>query len=327
MKNKTYLYLIIALVISAVACKKEQAAPISDEIPTESLKIYRSIKAFEQKVNNGTLFKSDEMIEVDSAIWYSEALQNYLYARPDLTFEHFIQHKTNFHLTVDEALMVPLSDLQALVAYMETQLDAELALIDSDEKHLRFTDVALDSIDGNTAYLSINSVYGKDFPYGHWYTAFQEGEDWMWGTLGQEFGMPAAGMCDGTQYGVSDASDELMKKLNNPSVQYPWPYTFVSLSMHETRGEYYETPEWPYYRLYMGWDYPEQNCLTHDLLNFYLTESHKIIYNYDEGFRPEGKSMVQVYIRDALILHDPYPNNYHNYEVTYGIRVPLPDEY
>jgi len=80
-------------------------------------------------------------------------------------------------------------------------------------------------------------------------------------------------------------------------------------------------------RLYVGWDYPEDNCLTNDTLTYYLIQSHEIINDYNEGLRPPGKNFVSVYIIDDLAFNQDHGWHYHLYQVTYGIPVDigLPD--
>jgi hypothetical protein len=323
MKHKTSLLLAFALTISILSCKKETTVPGTDEIPVESLKIYRSIMAFEELVTNSTNLKSGEMIELDSAVWYTEALQNYYHARPDIAFENFMLFKTTHLLEIDNNSMISFLELQTLFNLMESNYEDELMEIPSSEKHLRFTDVAIDSIEGNNAYLSVTRVYGKDFPYGDWYTAFEDDDDWIWGTYTQHHGDPPKGKCDGTFIGVSDGSDELMRKLNNPTILYPYPYTFLITSL-ETKtidGLHYEGFEG---RLFVGQGSADDHCLNSTALNHYLTESHSIIHNEIEGFRPSGKSMKHVQINDDFYLNNgPY---FHQYYVTYGVIIPLPFE-
>lgn len=74
----------------------------------------------------------------------------------------------------------------------------------------------------------------------------------------------------------------------------------------------------------MGWNYPAQNCLTADTLNYYLLQSHMIINNYNEGLRPQGKEFSHVEITDDLIPWVGMQRYFHNYKVTYGVKIPLP---
>ncbi len=329
MRNKIIFSLFALMAFGLLSCTKDQTNPTNNEMYAESFKLYRSLKTFEQKLDNADLLKSGELVEVDSLVWYVEALINYQYAVPDQAFEKFIRNQSYYSLEMSGSLMVPLNEALLLYEFIELLYEDELEQIPSDEKQLRLTDVALDSITGNTAHLSITNIYGSGGAVGY-YRPFEEGDDWIWGTLTQIYGDPPAGKCNGTMVGVSDGSDELMKKLNNPLIQYAGPYTWIPASLEtiDLRGFDYETEPpvaWPLHRLYVGWDYPEDNCLTHELLNFYLFESHKIIYDFNEGVRPEGKSMKHVQIDDDLKLGE-FPDKHHWYRVTYGIRIIKPNE-
>jgi hypothetical protein len=219
--------------------------------------------------------------------------------------------------------MATMTAFETMYDQMEADLLAELEQIPSEEKNLRFADVRLDSLLGSTAYISVVRAFGFKFIYGA-YEPFQEDDDWYWGTLGQEeFNNPPLGKCDNTMQGVSDGSDELERRLNNPYFEYAGPWRFIPTSIGDPIV-FHGLDDF-YGRLYAGWNYPENNCLTNELLTYYLEESHKILYNLNEGIRPIGKHLYDVQIYDQLLL---LPDNegmyYHEYEATYGILTLIP---
>jgi len=219
MKNKVYLLSVIVFAAMVLfSCKKEpvtQTDNQDNEMMAQSKKIVSLIKNFEEKMNS--TLKSGEMISLDSVVWNTEALENYTYAYPDSSAKDYQFFRANYTLTVDANKMVLLSDVQALYNQMTADYTASLSSIQSDIKHLIFTDVALDSVVGTTAYLSAARGFGYDWVLNR-YWGFAADDDWYWGTLGQEYGNPPLGKCDGTEYGVSDGSDELQWRLNNPVV-------------------------------------------------------------------------------------------------------------
>jgi len=315
MKKLPLVILLPLLVGLLFSCKKEQE-PISSKIDQAQLEksqqIIRQIEGFDTKLNSN--LKSGETISVDSLVWYTEALENYNNARPDLQYENFAVSKTTYTATLDNGSL-SMQDVSALFSSMQTDLEAELANLSPTDDKLKLTDVALDSIEGNTAYLSANRVFGLRLIAGT-YWPFEEGEDWLWGTLGQEFGNPPLGKCDGTMIGVSDASDELAWKLNHPDVIPVQPYIFTNIITLETEGFSYEG------RLYFGWNYPENNCLTSDTLNYYLEQSHLIINDINEGLRPPELHFSHVSIYDALIPGGEESSwHFHYYYVSYGDKV------
>ena len=308
LKNIIYL-IMISLMISA--CQKETTEkPTANNADEQNRAIVRLIRSFDSKLTNG--LKSGESLSVDSAVWYTEALQNYHHARPDQQYEATKVSKHSYAMTIDNN-RVTIDDIAVLYEAIETDNTLGLAALQGDDNYLKLTDVNLDSLTNNTAYISSTSVYGLRLIAGL-YMSFKDGDDWIWGTLGQELGSPPAGKCDSTLYGVSDASDELAWRLNHPAVSTV-PYVFVNLEMHETEGFSYNE------RLYIGWNYPENNCLTSDTLNYYLLQSHMIINDPNEGLRPTGKEFSHVEIIDDLAMSSNYSWHFHHYYVTYGIKI------
>jgi hypothetical protein len=275
-----------------------------------SKQVITRIKNFDAKMRSN--LKAGEKISIDSSVWNLEALQNLTYAFPDSAMNDFKVMKSNYTIGIDDNGMVLMSDVQSVYTQMEDSLLYKYGQITSDAKVLRFSDVALDSIVGRTAYLS--ATFGFAFNILSFYLPFEDDDDWLWGTLTQTYGDPPLGKCNGTEYGVSDGSDELQRRLNNPYLLFDGQYTFTDLETVEATGYDYNE------RLYVGWDYPENNCLTNDLLDYYLVQSHNIINNYSEGLRIEGKSFASVQIDDDLLIAN-YPKHFHYYYVTYGIRI------
>jgi hypothetical protein len=264
---------------------------------------------------------------VDSLVWYTEALENYNHARPDLQYENFAVSKTTYTAALDNGSL-SMQDASALFNTMQSDLETELANLNPTDDKLKLTDVVLDSIEGNTAYLSANRVFGLSISA--MYDAFDEDDDWIWGTVGQEDGTPPVGKCDGTMVGVSDGSDELMRRLNDPNFTYDQRYIFVGLvpvnyingmTWTELNGDpllfliHDLQPDF-------SWDY----CLTSEALSEQLTNAHSILYNYvnQGGVRPQGKHLSSVIIEDNFISIQYISHLLHNYHATYGTLVPAP---
>ncbi|MDD4374400.1 MAG: hypothetical protein PHG67_10820 [Bacteroidales bacterium] len=316
MKKISRLWIIIPLLTLFVySCKKEQEPmtnSMDQSLIEKSQQIIQRIEAFDTKLTGN--FKSGENISVDSLVWYTEALENYNNARPDLAYENFVVSKTTYTVTLDNGNL-SMEDAAALYSIMQADLETELANLDPTDDKLKLTDVALDSIEGNTAYLSVKRVIGLKLIAGT-YLPFQNGVDWYWGTLNQESGYPPLGKCDGTMIGISDASDELTRKLNHPDVIPAQPYIYTDIISRTTDGFVYDS------RLYVGWNYPENNCLASDTLNYYLEQSHLIINDISEGLRPPGLDFSHVSILDELVPGGEDRSwHFHFYTVSYGVKV------
>ncbi len=313
MKNSIlYLISISFAVLLLASCSKEKIKNDTGTLATDqrSSTILKLIRAFDTKLSTG--FKSGESLSIDSAVWYAEALQNYNHARPDQQYEATKVSKQTYALTIENG-QLGMDDMATLYQNIDNDRVQQMSALGEGDHYLKLTDVNIDSIVGTTAYLSSTNVFGLRLIEGL-YLPFQEGDDWIWGTLGQDLGSPPAGKCDGSMYGVSDASDELAWKLNHPAVSTV-PYVFVSCTTYTAVGFDYDE------RLYIGWNYPQNNCLTSDTLNYYLQQSHLILNDPAEGLRPLGKEFCNVEIIDELVMSSTNSWHIHFYNVSYGIKI------
>lgn len=331
MNKISRLWIIIPLLALFVySCKKDQEPmtnPVDQAQLEKSQQIIRQIEGFDTKLNSN--LKSGESISVDSLVWYTEALENYNNARPDLAYENFMVSKTTYTATLDNGNL-SMQDAAALYSSMQTDLETELANLDPTDDKLKLTDVALDSIEGNTAYLSASRVFGINIAV--LYDEFEEDDDWIWGTVEQTlYGDPPAGKCDGTMYGVSDGSDELQRRLNNPNFAFDQQFVIVDLvTIEYINGGAWSDGNGPLLfwinenQPNFSWEY----CLTNEALTEQLTNAHTILYNYvgDGGVRPQGLDLSNVIIDDDFISINFESNLLHNYTATYGYRVLKPIE-
>lgn len=306
---KTSLYIAIIFLVLIASCNKTHETPILTGTDKNAKELVKMLQAIETKITSG--LKSSESMVIDSAVWCAEALLNYRNARADQWYASFEIQQYTYTMHLSDGL-AGLGQLAALYNHMTADIHQSLLQMEGTENFLKLADLRLDSIEGNTAHLRMTGVFGLNLIAGL-YLPFKADDDWIWGTPGQHHGQAPAGKCDGTMVGVSDASDELQRKLNYPAVQYAEPYVFINLTTRYTDGFYYNG------RLYLGWNYPEHNCLTSDTLNHFLLQSHMIINNYNEGLRPQGKEFSHVEITDDLLLG---AKHFHRYEVTYGVRIP-----
>jgi len=315
--------IIIILAIAGVAftihsCKKntmEKPVNENDQMLSRSQKVVALIQKFDAKIKGN--LKSGEMITADSAVWNMEASLNYNYAISDSSAANLLVKKSFYTIDVNAGQMVSMDDVTTVYGQMDDTLNIQYNGITNTVKHVAFADVNMDSVVGTTGYLSVTTGFGVDLP--RTYVPFAEDDDWIWGTLMEEYGEPPAGKCDGTEVGVSDGSDELQWRLNNPMPVPTQQIFYTDLVTLETTGFDF-TDENVNARLYVGWDYPQQNCLTNDTLTYYLNQSDDIIYtyDYDGGLRPPDKDFVRVKIIDDLLYRSSGNYYLHYYFVTYG---------
>ncbi len=319
---KKIIFVLLAVMALTYSCKKDVSDIEENQTNTEIVKnneVINLIKQFETKMQS--TLKSGEYIDLDSAVWNMEALQNYSYAYPDSSTRDFVVLKSYYTITVNSNNKVLMTDVQAVNQLMEDTLLYQLSQFPEEVKCMKFWDVNADSVVGTTAFLSATSGFGLNLLLGIYY-GFDEDDDWWWGTLGEEYGNPPAGKCDGTMFGVSDGSNEIQWRLNYPAYQPTQQLFYTSLVTLNATGFEWEDG---YPLLYVSENYPTEDCLTDDLLAFYLTNAHNIFNTYESngGLRPSGKDFVSVKIIDDLTT-SAGPQYYHLHEVTYGIPSLIP---
>ena len=154
-------------------------------------------------------FKNGTMMTLDTAVWNLEALLTNFGGYPDSASDKFILMRSHFTLPINANGLVSMDDVQALYQQMVDSITVQLNSIAGTVKFLKFSDVRQDSVVGGTAYITSNNGYGQGFILGL-YPPFTD--DWIWGTLGEEYGTPPLGNCDGTDL-TSDGSDEIQYRL------------------------------------------------------------------------------------------------------------------
>ena len=307
MKKISRLWIIIPLLALFVySCKKEQEPmtnPVDQAQLEKSQQIIQRIEAFDAKLTGN--FKSGESISVDSLVWYTEALENYSHARPDLAYEHFVVNKTTYTVTLDNGSL-SLTDAANVYADMQTDLANEMAELPGSNNYLKLTDVALDSVQGNTAYVSASRVIGLRLVAGI-YEPFDADDDWIWGY--------DQGRCDGTMAGVSDASNEIQRRMNNPWVVPDRNYRFILNTLEITEVDPIGNPEFQG-RLFGG-AYDFYHCISDEMMTYYLEQSHLILNDPSEGIQPNNKHLYHLQIDDALYGGGNSLISHH-YIATYG---------
>jgi hypothetical protein len=276
-----------------------------------SKKVIALIHNFEQKMEDAR--KSGETIILDSAVWNLEASLNYNYADPEEAVGEYSFSKSNYTLSIDANGEVLMSDVQQLYTAMEQDLGNTNK--SSDETVIIFSDVALDSIDSGTAYMSGTNGYSSGIARN--YAPFDEDDDWIWGTIT----MPLAGKCDGSDM-TSDGSNELEWRLNNPLPvsQVPiYGYTdLVTIHTSPIDADYWD-------KIYIDPTGQLYACLYNEQLTYYLNQADIILYSYDGqgGERPLGLDLISINIEDDFIggQNTPY---FHSYYISYGIPLLVP---
>lgn len=277
--------------------------PVDQSLIEKSQQIIRQIEGFDNKLNSN--LKSGETISVDSLVWYTEALENYTHARPDLAFENFVVNKTTYTVNLDNGSL-SLTDAANVYANMQTDLENEMAELEGGDNYLKLTDVALDSVQGNTAYVSASRVIGLRLVAGI-YEPIDADDDWYWGY--------DQGRCDGTMAGVSDASNEIQRRMNNPWVVPEESYRFILNTLETVEVDVFFDRQFEF-RLFGGFGTGPFFCIEDNYLTHYLEQSHLIFTDPAEGIVPNNKQLYHISIDDRSYLDGGYTS--HHYFATYG---------
>jgi len=301
--NKKIIYTLTAFLgISLLvlnACKKDDMPNKTAEVywTAEDVRIQNSILNFQSKIKNNS-FKNGETIEIDSALWYLEALLNFNYSTPDSSF---------VNLTVDTSFIFDLPtnneevDFNDLVSAAFAMEDHILNFYEQMPEAIKFiiaTDVKIKDTDTKLGglTLTITTGYGSEYiDNPALYTPFGENDYWKYGGGYYDYG----GYCSGPYQGQnidSDAAEQIQYKINNPNASnttIPCYYTDVV-----TVGEKYwdwgndydfDITDYPnpndditgdgyldYLTLKVDWYY---DCLSPTEMNFYLQGNLDIIEN------------------------------------------------
>jgi hypothetical protein len=126
--------------------------------------------------------------------------------------------------------------------------------------------------------------------------------------------------------GVSDGSNELQWRLNNPLITTQASgYTNI-VTLDASPDQFPDGNGG--HRIYFDATYSINNCLYNEDLAYYLEEADEIIYAPYEpevGLRPPGKSFISINISDTYVDYSGGSAYVHYYYVTYGNAYTNPD--
>jgi hypothetical protein len=329
---------VIALMLSA--CKKDHQNQIvqntGEEVywTAEDLKIQNNILSFQDKIKNNS-FKSGETLELDSAVWYLEALMNYNYSTPDSSFVNLTVDTTfEFNLPVNDDL-VDFSNLSEAAFAMEEHIVNYLNNMPNSIKFMVVADVHIkdDDFKSGSKTLSITTGYGSEYidnPSA--YTPFGENDYWL-------YGYPFFGGCETNNATSSDAAEEIEYKINNPNVSWDDPYPagsyVVNVGIQTIESWSYPNPDddqednWLDYLMYAEVDNNilfADLCLEPEEMNFYLQGTLDVIEMVIEEKQAlfPNDDIEFVYLNlfgEMASMGLDYTYYLHFGEVTYGKRV------
>jgi len=223
MKKVTVLsFAVVTVAIATMAVfyscgKQDTGNPSKLETPAlsdQDVKINNLIKSFRAKMDYLRVnpeYKSGEVVEVDSAIWYLEATINYSHTFPNDYYGQMKIDTTYLPLVLNSDGMADLEEVAQRYDEMKEQVRDFYYASGFEEKGLISVDLVLEPLKSDEVTLKVITVTGEKTnstpPPGFVVDGpFVEGDDWWYG----EF----HGKCD-TPSILDDAANQLMLAMNN----------------------------------------------------------------------------------------------------------------
>lgn len=180
---------VVIIAISAVSCKKDKLTEplekVSDEFEydTQTKKIVQRIKKFDEQIKNVKqgLYKRNELVDIDSALWNIESLFNATYSSPD---EYYVDKRIceiSIGVNMSDANQISIEEacrlydnimLNVRDAYREDGIDSNKGImsifVGMDDGDSRTHEVKVVVVTGKTAHnpnaneLFLNGPFEKD---------------------------------------------------------------------------------------------------------------------------------------------------------------------
>lgn len=295
------LVLMGIAVVLFYACKKDsnnmQTETTIEQHTDYEWQVYYKLKAYKQKQNSN--FKTSNQVSLDSAEWYMETQLNVEEAHTEEPFKPFRLDTTYYDIAISEDELVNFSDMNAMYNEMLSDLDSLEILIADPYAFPYIGELSLMSTGSSEANFRLILGFGNT--YNGNYISIETDDNWRWGDM--------KGHCDGTNFGESDAGQELINRLNNPLFAWATPGSYIDpIQEHILYDEYPDVnnqnpdPNVNYMVYFEETNSSNWPCIEYNELQFYLDRLHEIIYTYSTenipntttlyGKRPEGKAYV-----------------------------------
>lgn len=323
------------------SCNKEKQNQIvqntDEEVAwtKEDLRIQNSILDFQDKIKNNT-FKNGETLELDSAVWYLEALLNFNYSTPDSSFVNLTIDTTfEFDMPVNNGEVY--FEVIAEAAFeMEDHIVGFLNAMPNSVKFLIAADVSIkdNEFKDGTKTITIVSGYGSEYiDHPNWYIPFGENDYWQHGF--------DWGGCETNSAIDSDAARQIQYKINNPNYSstdpFPVGYVININSQVVTADLYpadnYNNDNWLDFLMYYEDDALGANgiyksidgCLEPEEMNFYLQGTLDVIDMVIEEkqiqYPNDNIEFVYLFLEGNVSSYGGVLSWLHTAEITYGKRV------
>jgi hypothetical protein len=310
-------FIAVSIIISS--CNKDNtsiSATINQsEISLLEKQLESRIISFREKIDqvrdNPLLKSGSEEMEIDSAIWYIEALANLTYGNAGYESEGFIIDSARIEIPLTNGNIF-LEDIQIAYDQIIDSLSQHNARILATNKQLIVADISLKELDNTTATIEITSGFGTDGT-----TVSGNNYPWYWGW--------ELGRCDGSGTGVGQDAADIIYILANTLIPVPSGNAYYTDASIITIWAY-EVPTVtnPYGDYYLFYDYQEvtleHHCMSTNEISYYVNSLSTI----GNLYKPPSKSIIRYFLYDDT-AYGSTPNwedtwhMLHVVKITYGI--------
>lgn len=331
---------LAGIAVAMLACKKD-SEPVADSAnpnPPETQAVLDRVNAFRSQIEYykaNPAVKDGETENIDDAIWDIEALFNFTYAYPELSYSRTVSYDTTLYLPVNDK-QVLLTDLAVFYGQMYEAISDLYHKTELSDKQFLILDVEAGELHGNTLAMKLHSVQGSvrnnsnnipDMPQ-HWPGPFVEGEWWWYGENGGGF----------NGYSNSDAAQELTKWLRfylipSPPENYTYAYTNIkeahtnlnSVRYYRFHDSQYDVLD-KYADFYIeGHPFVDSDSLVlnRDQLNFhFFGERHIVLHELRTVWSiPTSHVLSYIEIKDGRQTDGrEYRKIWHETSAKYGVR-------
>ncbi|MCD6111807.1 MAG: hypothetical protein J7J86_00915 [Bacteroidales bacterium] len=263
--------------------------------------IYRILVDFKNKIENPDTLP--DKMDIDSTIWYMEALLNVKYGNPDSVHPKVKFDTSYFNIVLDNEDKAPIKSISDVYYKMKDTIFGHLARIGSESKDFWAVDLQPQLNNGELNIMLISS-FGINSPLS--YAPFTDEDDWIFGH--------SLGYCTTGAPPYSDGGEELEKRLNNPYFAIGGLGKIIKILYYTKFG--YEYPDIIYDTIIPGeLSYP---CMENEELTERLWLAHDVFYNdtTNGGWLPDYTwtfEWVDVKAGEREIFTPVYGYEYYHY--------------
>lgn len=332
----TFISLAIASVaVIMFACKKENE-PQADNFnpnPPETQAVIDHVNAFKSRIEYykaNPAVKDGETESIDDAIYDIEALFNFTYAYPELSYSRTISYDTTLQLPVNNGRVL-MTDLTLFYGRMYETVSALYHAAELSDKQFLILDVEAGELHGNTLSVNLHTVQGSvrgvqpPVEPVQWMGPFEEGERWH-----------ACKENGGPNHEEGNAATKLTYWINQLAVtQAPNGYSYAYTNIIEKTSS--SADSYPFSR--PGFSVPDSFCefwiehptaedewLDSNQLNFHYWGERSLIFNYwsnGDGAVPSTHVFFNVEINAYSTDrgNNVYDKIWHETAASYGVQL------